>query len=162
MEHHQEHDKALRDHLAALLEGGGAHATFDAAIKDLPANLRGKRPEGVPHSPWELLEHLRITQWDILEFSRNPKHVSPDWPYGYWPSSPVPPDEKAWDKTVAAFQADLKAMLKLAADQSTDLFARIPHGDGQTILREVLLVADHSAYHIGQLILVRRLLGAWE
>ena len=162
MEHTQEHDKALRDHLAALLEAGGAHATFDAAVKDLPANLRGKRPEGSPHSPWELVEHLRITQWDILEFSRNSKHVSPDWPSGYWPSSPVPPDEKAWDKTVAAFQADLKAMLKLAADPSTDLFARIPHGDGQTILREVLLVADHSAYHIGQLILVRRLLGAWE
>jgi hypothetical protein len=158
----QEHDKALRDHLAALLQGGEAHATFDAAVKDLPANLHGKRPEGSPHSPWELVEHLRITQWDILEFSRNPKHVSPDWPSGYWPSSPVPPDEKAWDKTVAAFQTDLKAMLQLVADKSTDLFARIPHGDGQTILREVLLVADHSAYHIGQLILVRRLLGAWE
>jgi hypothetical protein len=158
----QEHDKALRDHLAALLQGGEAHATFDAAVKDLPANLRGKRHEGSPHSPWELVEHLRITQWDILEFSRNPKHVSPDWPSGYWPSSPVPPDEKAWDKTVAAFQTDLKAMLHLVADKSTDLFARIPHGDGQTILREVLLVADHSAYHIGQLILVRRLLGAWE
>jgi hypothetical protein len=158
----QEHDKALRDHLAALLQGGEAHATFDAAVKDLPANLHGKRPEGSPHSPWELVEHLRITQWDILEFSRNPKYVSPDWPSGYWPSSPVPPDEKAWDKTVAAFQTDLKAMLQLVADKSTDLFARIPHGDAQTILREVLLVADHSAYHIGQLILVRRLLGAWE
>jgi hypothetical protein len=161
MEHHQEHDKALRDHLTALLQGGEAHATFDAAVKDLPANLRGKRPEGSPHSPWELVEHLRITQSDILEFSRNPKHVSPAWPSGYWPSSPVPPDERAWDKTVAAFQTDLKAMLQLVADKSTDL-ARIPHGDAQTILREVLLVADHSAYHIGQLILVRRLLGAWE
>jgi hypothetical protein len=157
-----EHDKALRDHLVSLLEGGAAHATFDEAVKDLPASLHGKRPEGIPHSPWELLEHLRIVQWDILEFSRDPKHVSPDFPSGYWPSSPVPPNEKAWDKSVAAFEADLKAMIQLVSDKSTDLFVRIPHGDGQTILREALLVADHNAYHIGQLILVRRLLGAWS
>ncbi|HMF78354.1 MAG TPA: DinB family protein [Bryobacteraceae bacterium] len=157
-----EHDKALRDHLLYLLEDHGAHADFDQAVKDMPVHLRGKRPEGIPHSPWELLEHLRITQWDILEFSRNPKHVSPEWPAGYWPPSPEPPDENAWEKSAAAFRADLKAMAKLVANKSTDLFARIPHGDGQTILREALLLADHNAYHLGQLVLVRRLLGAWE
>jgi hypothetical protein len=146
----------------SLLEGGDAHATFTAAVKNLPVQLRGERPEGIPHSPWELVEHMRITQWDILEFSRNPKHVSPDFPSGYWPPTPIPPDEKDWDHTVAAFQADLKALIKLVADEATDLFARIPQGDGQTILREALLVADHNAYHLGQLVLVRRLLGAWK
>jgi hypothetical protein len=157
-----EQEKILRDHLVSLLEGGDAHATFDAAVKDLPVAVRGIRPEGLPHSAWELLDHLRITLWDILEFSRDPKHVSPDWPKGYWPTSPAPPDDKAWDKSVATFQADSKAMIKLITDPSTDLFARIPHGDGQTILREALLVADHNAYHVGQLILVRSQLGAWK
>jgi DinB superfamily len=157
-----EHDKSLRDHLVSLLEGGDAHATFEAAVKDVPVAIRGIRPEGLPHSPWELLDHLRITLWDILEFSRDAKHVSPDWPKGYWPASPAPPDDKAWDKSVAAFQEDMKSMIKLISDKSTDLFARIPHSDGQTILREALLVADHNAYHIGQLILVRSQLGAWK
>ena len=162
MEHHQEHDKALRDHLAALLEGGGAHATFDAAVKDLPANLHGKRPEGSPHSPWELIEHLRITQWDILEFSRNRKHVSPKWPEGYWPKKESPPNVGAWNKSVQQFRRDLKAMQSLMTNPKTDLFAKIPWGDGQTILREALLVADHNAYHVAQLVDVRRMLGAWE
>ena len=157
-----EHEKILRDHLVSLLEGGNAHATFEAAVKDMPPALRGIRPEGLPHSAWELLDHLRITLWDILEFSRDPKHVSPDWPKGYWPTSPAPPGDKAWDESVATFQADMKAMITLITDPSTDLFARIPHGDGQTILREALLVADHNAYHIGQLILVRSQLGAWK
>jgi hypothetical protein len=155
-------DKALREHLLQLLTGGHAHADFDTAIKNLPAALRGKRPQGAEHSSWEILEHLRIAQWDILEFSRNPKHKSPDWPSGYWPSSAAPPDEKTWDKSVRAFRRDLKAMIALVEDKSTDLFARIPHGDGQTILREALLVADHNAYHLGELVLVRRLLGAWQ
>jgi hypothetical protein len=157
-----EHDKALCNQLVALLKGGGAHATFEEAVKDLPPALRGERPDGMPHSPWELVEHLRIAQWDIVEFSRNQKHASPDFPSGYWPSSPAPPDERAWDNAAAAFKADLKAMIKLVEDPSTDLFAPIPRGDGQTILREALLMADHNAYHIGQLVLVRRLLGAWE
>jgi hypothetical protein len=157
-----EHDKILRDHLVSLLEGGDAHATFEAAVKDVPVAIRGIRPEGLPHSAWELLDHLRITLWDILEFSRDPKHVSPDWPKGYWPTSPAPPDDKAWDKSVATFQADMQTMIKLVNDPSTDLYARIPHGDGQTILREALLVADHNAYHVGQLILVRSQLGAWK
>ena len=153
---------SLRQHLLELLKGGHAHATFDQAVKNLPADLRGKKPRGAEHSPWQLLEHLRIAQWDILEFSRNPSHKSPDWPLGYWPAKPAPPNEKAWDKSVRTFRADLRALCALVANQSTDLFAPIPHGTGQTILREALLAADHNAYHLGQLILVRRLLGAWE
>jgi hypothetical protein len=155
-------DKALRKHLLYLLTDGGAHLQFDDAVKDMPFNLQGKRPKGGEHSPWQLLEHLRITLRDILEFSRNPKHVSPDFPSGYWPKTEAPPDEKAWNKSAAAFRADLKAMTKLVEDDSVDLFARIPHGDGQTVLREVLLAADHTAYHLGQLVEVRRALRAWK
>ena len=155
------HDKALREHLLYLLRGGGAHLDFDAAIADLPAGLRGAKPPGVPHTPWRLLEHLRIAQWDILEFSRNSSHVSPSFPDGYWPRGDSPPDEGAWDKSVAAFRADLAAMQDLVANPATDLFVPIPHGEGQTILREAMLVADHNAYHLGQLVVVRRALGAW-
>jgi hypothetical protein len=156
------HDQSLRKHLLYLLDGGGAHLDFDSAVADLPAPLRGARPAGVPHSPWELLEHMRIAQWDILEFSRNPKHVSPDWPAGYWPAQPVPPDDATWDKSVGAFRADLAAMRRLVEDTKSNLHARIPQGEGQTLLREALLVADHNAYHLGQLVLVRRLLGVWK
>ncbi|MFP5276515.1 MAG: DinB family protein [Acidobacteriota bacterium] len=155
------HDSVLREQLVAFLNGGNAHASFEDAVKDLPAALRGKRPPGAPHSPWELLEHLRIAQWDILEFARSAQHQSPKWPEGYWPASPAPPDDKAWEKSVRAFRHDLKAMCDLVSDPATDLYAKIPHGDGQTILREALLAADHNAYHVGQLILARRLLGAW-
>lgn len=155
------HDESLRKHLVSLLTEANAHATFDDAVKDLPTALRGKVPKGAEHSPWQLLEHLRIAQWDILEFSRDAKHKSPDWPSGYWPGAPEPPDEKAWDKSVRAFRKDLTAMCDLIADPATDLYGKIPHGDGQTILREALLIADHNAYHVGQLVLVRRLLGAW-
>ena len=156
-----DHDAALRQHLLNLLNGGHAHADFAAAIRNLLPALRGKRPKGAEHSPWEILEHMRIAQWDILEFSRDPKHQSPEWPRGYWPASAAPPNEKAWDKSVRAFRKDLKAMCDLVADGSTDLYANIPHGNGQTILREALLAADHNAYHLGELVLVRRLLGAW-
>ena len=152
---------SLREHLLFLLEGEGAHAGFEAAVKDLPPRIRGRKTNGVPHSPWELLEHIRLAQWDILEFSRNEKHVSPEWPSGYWPPSPEPPDDEAWDKSVAAFRADLAAMSALASDESVDLYAKIPWSTGQTILREILLVADHNAYHLGQLVLVRKLLGSW-
>jgi len=155
-------DKSLREHLAALLKGGHAHVTFETALKGLPAALRGKRPKGAEHSPWELLEHIRIAQSDILEFSRDAKHVSPAWPAGYWPKTQAPPNDKAWAKSVRSAGADLAAMCTLVADESTDLHARIPHGDGQTILREALLIADHTAYHLGELVLVRRLLGAWH
>jgi hypothetical protein len=155
-------DKSLRKHLLDLLNGGGAHANFETAIKDLAADLRGKRPKGAEHSPWEILEHMHIAQWDILEFSRNSKHVSPEFPAGYWPSSQAPPNDKAWDKSVNAFRADFKAMIELVAIESTELFVRIPHGDGQTLLREALVLADHNSYHLGELVLVRRLLGAWQ
>ncbi len=156
------HDKALRDHLVELLDGGSAHISFDQAVSGIPDDLRGKKPPGAPHSPWQILEHLRIAQWDILEFSRNPKHVSPEWPDGYWPATETPPDKSAWNKSVAAFRADLEAMKTLVSKRSTDLFARIKGGEGQTVLREALLVADHNAYHLGQLVLVRRLLGDWK
>lgn len=156
------HDQALRDHVLYLLRGGGAHLDFDTAIAHLPENLRGRCPAGVPHTPWRLIEHLRIAQWDILEFCRNANHESPDWPGGYWPDTDAPPSAKAWDDSVTAFHADLKTMQDLVADPEIDLYAPIPHGDGQTILREALLVADHNAYHLGQLIVVRRALGAWS
>jgi hypothetical protein len=152
----------LRKQVLSLLTWNEAHADFDAATENLPAKLRGVRPAGAEHSPWELVEHLRITLRDILEFSRNPQHKSPEFPKGYWPESPEPASEKVWDASVKSFQKDLKAMCDLVADESTDLFAAIPHGDGQTILREALLAADHNAYHIGQLVLIRRLLGAWK
>ena len=152
----------LREHLLDLLKGGGAHLTFDQAIADLPAERRGAKPPGVPHTPWRLLEHLRIAQWDILEFTRNPRHVSPPFPKGYWPAGDAPPDDEAWDRSVSAFRADLRALQDLVADPATDLFTPLPHGEGQTALREALLVADHNAYHLGQLVVVRRLLGAWE
>jgi hypothetical protein len=152
-------ESALRDHLARLLDWRDAHATFDAAVEGLPPALRGMRPPGLPHSPWELLEHLRITQRDILDFCRDPGYTEPKWPDDYWPPSPAPPAERAWDDSAAVFRADRDAMAALARD--ADLFATIPHGSGQTYLREILLAADHTAYHVGQLVLVRRLLGAW-
>jgi hypothetical protein len=153
---------ALRQHVLELLTGGHAHADFDKTVANLPANLRGKKVKGAPHTAWQLLEHMRIAQWDILEFSRNSKHVSPAWPAGYWPKTEAPPNAGAWTNSIRSFRADLKSMAKLVAAKNTDLFARIPHGDGQTILREALLVADHNAYHLGQLLLLRRLLGAWK
>jgi hypothetical protein len=155
-------DSALREHLIKLLNGGEAHADFDQVIQDFPTELRGKTPQGAEHSPWKLLEHLRIAQWDILDFSRNPDYKAMEWPKDYWPESAEPPDPKAWDGSVNAFHKDLKAMCVLVEDPNTDLFAKIPHGDGQTILREALVLADHNSYHLGQILLLRRLLGAWK
>jgi hypothetical protein len=152
---------SLRQHVLYLLRGGGAHVNFETAIGNLPAALRGKKPRGATHTPWQILEHLRIAQWDILEFSINPQHVSPDFPAGYWPATAAPPSAAAWARSVRAFRAGLEAMCKLVKDPATDLYAPIAHGDGQTILREALLVADHNAYHLGELVLLRRLLGAW-
>lgn len=152
---------ALQKHLHALLREGEAHPSLEDAVKDFPAELRGVRPDGSPHSAWELLEHIRIANWDIYEFAVNPKHVSPKWPESYWPSSPKPPNDAAWDKSVEAIRKDMDAMDKLIADPKTDLYGKIPHGTGQTILRQALLIADHNAYHLGQLVLVRRLLQAW-
>ena len=154
-------ESSVRSHVSDLLRSSHAHADFEAAVRDFPAELRGKKVRGAPHTAWQLLEHLRIAQWDILEFSRNPKHVSPAWPDGYWPETAAPPDAESWDRSVKRFRADLKAMQKLVADESSDLFTPFKHGQGQTLMREALLVADHNAYHVGQLVLVRRLLGAW-
>ncbi|MBI2002599.1 MAG: DinB family protein [candidate division NC10 bacterium] len=155
-------DSSLREAVLTLLRGGRAHVSFEKAVAKLPEDLRGKKPRGVPYTPWQQLEHMRIAQWDILEYVRNPRHVSPDWPAGYWPKA-VPPTRTAWTQSVKAFQADSQALLDLAADRSTDLLARVPHDpEGPTILHELLLVADHNAYHLGQLILLRRLLGAWQ
>jgi uncharacterized damage-inducible protein DinB len=153
---------ALRQHVLDLLRSKNAHVDFDAAVANFPSSLRGKKVKGAPHTAWQLVEHLRIAQWDILEFSRNPKHVSPAWPDGYWPQSEKPPNPAAWSNSIRKFCADLIAMAKLVADKKNDLFARIPHGDGQTLLREALLLADHNAYHVGQIVLLRRLLGAWK
>lgn len=155
-------DAVLREHLLYLLRGDGAHLGFEVAIASLPVVLRGVKPMGLPFSPWRLLEHMRIAQWDILDFSRNSKHISPEFPEGYWPERDGPPDANAWDKSVESFRADLHAMQALVANPATDLFAPIPHGDGQTILREALLVADHNAYHLGQFVMLRRALGAWQ
>jgi hypothetical protein len=155
-------DKALREHVLYVLRGGGAHVSFDDTIADFPAKLRGVKPPGAPHTAWQLLEHLRLAQWDILDFSRNPNYREGKFPDDYWPNSEAPPTENAWDESLAAFRRDLEEMEKLVEDAKTDLFARIPWGDGQTILREALLVADHNAYHLGQIVLVRRLVGAWE
>jgi hypothetical protein len=156
------HEDRLREHLLELLGGGHAHLNFDAAVAGLPAGLQGARPPGLPHTPWRLLEHMRIAQWDILRFCIDPNHVSPEFPGGYWPAGDAPPDPDAWDHSVAAFRSDLEAMKDLVADPATDLFTPLPHGQGQTVLREALLVADHNAYHLGQLVTVRRLLGAWH
>ena len=153
---------AIRQHMLELLDGGHAHPDFESAVADLPPGLRGSKPPGLPHTPWRLLEHMRIAQWDILRFSIEPDHVSPEFPAGYWPDGDAPPDDSAWDRCLESFRADLKQMKELVSDSKTDLFAPIPHGQGQTILREALLVADHNSYHIGQMIVVRRLLGAWD
>jgi uncharacterized damage-inducible protein DinB len=156
------HDSALREQLSRLLAWEDAHVGFDRAVADIPADLRGRQPAGVPYSPWQLLEHLRITQRDILEFCRNSDYHELEWPADYWPPAPAPPSSAAWDDAISQFRQDRKALQDLAADRSIDLFAKIPHGQGQTYLRELLLVADHTAYHVGELIVVRRLLGAWK
>lgn len=148
----------LRRHLINLLTKAEAHMDPQSALKNFPPELRGRKPQGAPHTPWQLLEHMRIAQWDILDFSLNAKHVSPEWPVGYWPQSESPRDPKAWDKSVKQFLADLDGVCQIVSDPKRDLYAKIPHGDGQTYLREALLVADHNAYHLGQLAMVRRIL----
>lgn len=152
----EDRDRALREHLLYLLRGGGAHIHFEEALKDFPAAAFNAKAEGVPYTPWQVLEHMRIAQWDILEFSRDAAHVSPPWPEGYWPDPARAADAADWDKSVEQFRADLKALEGLVADPATDLYARIPHGTGQTVLREALLVADHNAYHLGVLVTLRR------
>ena len=153
-------DQSLRQHLLELLDGGHAHANFDNVVADFPAKLRGERPAGLPHSAWMLVDHMRITQWDILDFSRNPKYKEKKFPDDYWPPAAAAPTEEAWDKSVKQFQKELKEMQALIADTTHDLLAKIPHGTGQTLLREALLVADHNSYHLGQLVFLRKMLEA--
>ena len=149
---------SLRTHVINLLTKAEAHVDPSSELKDFPVKLRGRKPEGAPHTPWQLLEHMRIAQWDILQFSIDAKHESPKFPEGYWPQTEAPPSDKAWDKSVRQFLDDLDAMCDLVKDTKRDLFARIPHGTGQTILREALMLADHNAYHLGQMVMVRRAL----
>lgn len=155
-------DDTLRKEIGRALEWEDAHAGFEAAVEGLAPELRGKTPNGVPYSPWQLVEHIRITQADILEFCRASSYREKEWPKDYWPSSAEPPSAKAWDESVAAVKRDRAALAALTVDQKIDLTARVPNGNGQTYLREVLLVLDHTAYHVGELIVVRRLLGAWK
>ncbi len=157
-----QNDQSLREHLMYVLKGEGAHAGFDATVKELPPALRGKRPEGLPHSPWELLEHMRLAQKDILEYTRNPGHVSLEFPSGYWPATPAPADDSAWNKCIEDFRADVENLAAMVEDASNDLLAPLAHAKGTSIMGQVLLAADHNAYHLGQLVLVRRMLGAWE
>ncbi|MEA2237290.1 MAG: hypothetical protein QOC81_2014 [Thermoanaerobaculia bacterium] len=148
----------LREHIAALLKSGDAHPDFDSSVADVPVAMRGQRPAGAAHSPWELLEHVRIAQSDILEYSRgDASHVSPDFPSGYWPASPEPPDEAAWDESVAKFRADRDALIAIVNDESVDLLGKIPRGSA-TWLAQILMAADHNTYHLGQLVLVRKML----
>jgi DinB superfamily len=154
-------DQSLRKHLVELLKGGSAHVGFSDTLQDFPPDKRGAFAPGLPHTGWQLLEHTRIAQRDILEFSRNPKHVSPEFPEGYWPKTPLPGDEAAWTKSLKAFQRDLQSMIALVSNPRADLHAAFSWGDGQTLLREALLLADHNAYHLGQLVDLRRALKIW-
>jgi uncharacterized damage-inducible protein DinB len=155
-------DSGLRQHLIELLTGGHAHATFDSAVRGFPQAKIGTRPKGFPYSAWELLEHMRIAQNDILRFSQSAEHVSPAWPEGYWPGKAGPEKAGQWARSVRQFREDLEEFRGMVSDPKQDLYRKLPWGTGQTFLREALLIADHNAYHIGQLVLVRRLLGAWK
>jgi uncharacterized damage-inducible protein DinB len=157
-----DHDASLRRTLVELLRGGHAHLDFDKAIDGIPADRRGAQAPSLPHTLWQILEHLRMAQIDILDFSRDPNHVSPKWPEGYWPETAAPPDDAAWEESVAAFRRDLEAVAALVEDPATDLHARIPWGKGSTILDQALLVIDHNAYHLGQLVSLRQALGIWQ
>ena len=154
-------DTIVREQLRALLEGGNAHMTFDEAIANFPREQMNTKPQNVPYTPWQLLEHIRMAQWDILEFIRNPQYISPPWPEGYWPAESVQADESAWEKTLASFRADQYRLLEMVADPKVNLYTPIPHGDGQTILQEILVVADHNAYHIGEFATYRQVMGTW-
>jgi uncharacterized damage-inducible protein DinB len=150
-----------RTQLVTALAGKGAHVEFDSAIQNFPAELRGKLPAGAAHTAWQLLEHIRITQADILEFCLNPDYKELNWPADYWPATAAPADDAAWERSIAGYRHDLKAIQALVADPGRDLFSKIPHGDGQTLFREALLVIDHTSYHLGQLVSIRQLLGTW-
>ena len=158
----READASLRKRLVELLQGGEAHVRISDALADFPAEKRGVYASGLQHTAWQLLEHIRLAQWDILEFSRDPQHVSPDFPDGYWPKTPAPHEDAAWTKSVQSVARDLRAMISLVTNPRTDLHRAFPWGDRQTLLREALLLADHNAYHLGQIVDLRRALGIWK
>ena len=153
-------DESLRKHVLYLLRGGGAHLSFDDFVSSFPPDLCSRQIEGLPYTPWQVLEHMRLAQWDILEFSRDPDHVSPEFPKGYWPKPDDLGNPTLWKETIDQFRNDLQQMEALVEDPATDLHAKIPHGDGQTILREALLIADHNAYHLGALAVMARIVKA--
>jgi hypothetical protein len=154
-------ENTIREQLLGLLRGGHAHMTFDQAVADFPLDRINDHPPHVPYTPWHLLEHVRIAQWDILEFIRNPSHVSPEWPEGYWPPQQVEADPQQWQQTLGGFRTDLRALEAMVQDPQTDLYAELPHAPGYTILREILVVADHNAYHIGEFGILRQVMGTW-
>ena len=154
-------DQVLRQQLLALLRGGNAHMTFDQALAGFPVKHINTRPFQVPYTPWHLLEHLRIAQWDILEFVRNPGHISPDWPEGYWPAQDTQATPRQWEEALVTFRADLQAVMEIVKNPETDFFNPLPHALGYTIFREVLLVADHNAYHVGEFAILRQVMGTW-
>jgi hypothetical protein len=155
-------NSAVRKQLISLLTDSNAHQSFDDAVKDLPAELRGVKPDNLPYSIWQLVDHIRIVQWDILEFSRDPSHQSPPWPAGYWSKEIAPPDEGAWQQALDQIRQDRDAFIALLNDPKQDLYGPFAHGNGQNLLREAILIGDHNAYHIGEIIIVRRLLNAWK
>ena len=156
----KDHHDVLIDELITLLQGGGAHATFKDAVKGLPVVMRGVKPKDLPYSIWQLVEHIRIAQWDMVEFSKDGAHKSPEWPDGYWPEAAAPASDVEWRKSLKQVESDLEQFISLL--KKSDIYARIPHGDGQTILREAMQIADHNAYHVAEIIVIRRLLGAWK
>lgn len=149
---------ALRQQLVNAINGHESHIDFDSAMEDFPADMRGRKPPGAPHSAWQLLEHMRIAQRDILEFCRNPNHKSPNWPDEYWPKTAAPPDLEAWNRSIREFQKDSNEMDTLIQNAAQDLFKSFEHGNGQTLLREALLVATHNSYHLGQIMFLKKML----
>ncbi len=154
-------DAEVRKQLRALLTGGNAHMTFDEAVAQFPVDRINTRPPHVPYTPWHLLEHMRLSQWDILDFIRNPQYVSGRWPEDYWPPRDAMADQAAWEKTLTSFCTDQRALLEMLDDPAVNLYEPIPHGQGQTILREIQLVADHNAYHTGEFAILRQVMETW-
>jgi hypothetical protein len=153
-------DRILRNHLLEFLRGGSAHIDFRSALKNFPSEFYGKKPKSAPYSAWQLLEHIRIALHDLVEFCTNPKYIAPDWPKDYWPEAEAPPSAAAWRASVKAVEADIAAFEKMVGDPKSNLYALIPWGDGQTLLREILVAGDHTSYHLGQLVMLRKQLEA--
>jgi hypothetical protein len=155
-------DKALRKHLLEFLRGGNAHVDVATVVDDFAEELYGRKPKGAPYTPWQLLEHIRFTVSDLLLFSTDPKYSAPKWPDDYWPTEDTPPSKDDWKKSIKALKSDFAAFEKLVQDPDSNLYAEIPWGEGQTLLREVMLACTHTSYHLGELVLLRRQLGAWK